>query len=81
MPAKNSTEWKSWALGISVTLIFFLVGALVAADSYRLESIETTTTNTLERVNKLEAQYDSIDQRLVRIEGKIDKIQPLMVTT
>ncbi len=76
MPAKNSTtDWKGWALGVSITLIFFLVGALVAAESTRFQSIETTSTNTLERVNKLEAQFESIDQRLNRIEGKIDKIQ------
>lgn len=72
MAENNGGGWKSWALGLAVTVA---VGALTfgwSSNATRLDHVQHTQQARGERIAKMEAEMIALHAQLARIERKLD---------
>jgi hypothetical protein len=63
-----------WILGGLAALILALATAVLTADSGRIAALELAQARLGERVSALESSGRSVEQRLERIERKLDEL-------
>lgn len=70
----NGKNLQYWLLGAMFSLLLLFGGFIYSDVAQGQEKLAETVNTDRQRLSTLEAQYQDILRRLIRIEDKLDKI-------